>query len=46
MFEWAPGILVFDNMIGYEDEGYSEWNPKDELVEEIVEDIDEEEDMY
>ena len=42
IFEWAPGIPILEEMIGKEYELSDEENPKDEIVEEIVEDIYEE----
>ena len=36
-FEWAPGISIWNNTTGNEDEGYDRGNPEDKLLEEIVE---------
>ena len=46
MFEWAPGIPVLDDMTGNEAKRYDEEISEDKLVEDIVEEIYEEEDMY
>ena len=37
MFEWAPGIPIFDDMIGNKDKESDEENPEDDLVEDISE---------